>query len=195
MRIIWVLERIASISLEGARATRMNLLATPTVSIIRRRYACLIPPRWSASSITNSRLTGILPGSISNSSPAGAISPSEAKMIPRSYASKLIRPANVSVEPAPVGLRNSSNLAIAPRVLIKSRACKICVVDFHPGPSIWRATNRQEAVFPTPAGPVIRRCGGSGDKLVPLSASRTVGGTARSSKVRGACVLSQLATY
>ena len=69
------------------------------------------------------------------------------------------------------------------------------MVDFHPGPSIWRATNRQEAVFPTPAGPVIRRWGGSGDKLAFLSDSRTLVGTAKSSKVRGACVLSQLATY
>ena len=37
IRIIWVRERIASMSREGALATRMNLLAMPTVSIILRR--------------------------------------------------------------------------------------------------------------------------------------------------------------
>ena len=46
----------------------------------------------------------------------------------------------------------------------------MCVVDSQPGPSICLATNFQDAVFPTPAGPVISKFGGFGDKLAEINA-------------------------
>ena len=192
IRIIWLLDLRASIILEGARATRMNLDALPITSIILLRYAWRMCPRWSASSMTMSRLMGTLFGLASASLPDGAISPGVGLTIPLSNASRLILPARLS-ESEPPGLRNSSNDAIAPRCLARSRAWSTWEVAFHPGPSICLATSRQDAVFPTPAGPVISRCGGSEDVLADDRAWRTNSGTASSEKREGASDSSQLA--
>jgi hypothetical protein len=82
---------------------------------------------------------------------------------------------------------------MAPLVFARSLHWRMWVVDFQLGPSICLATSFQEAVFPTPAGPVISKLGGFGDKLADVNAWRKFRGIDSSSKVRGECSLSQLA--
>ena len=57
-----------------------------------------------------------------DSSPAGGGDVLEEALMLWSKASRLVRPASVSSEPAPSGRRNASNLAMAPEVLSRSLA-------------------------------------------------------------------------
>ena len=82
--------------------------------------------------------------------------------------SKLVKPASVLLDP--LGLRNSSNFFIAPGILERSLALRICVVAFQRGPNNCLATKRITAVFPTPLGPERSRCGG----LAPVEAVSSV---------------------
>ena len=123
--------------------------------------------------------------------PAGGVSPSTACVKFASKESNEERPARVSFEEVPSGRKNSSNFFIAPAVFAKSLACNTCVVECHEGPRICRATSRQAAVFPTPAGPAKIRWGGFAwietfSKLVRIDSS-----IANSSKRRGAYDSSQ----
>ena len=115
----------ASIILLGALAVKINREVADSDSIIRRRYGCRLGPRWSASSITIKRLTGVTPFSGgANSTPAGGgSSASDVSHIDRSNASRLVLPANVSLDFLPDGRRKSSNFCIAPVVPTKSLAC------------------------------------------------------------------------
>ncbi len=115
----------ASMILLGALAVKINREVADSDSIIRRKYGCRFGPKWSASSITINRLTGVIPFSGgANSTPAGGgSSVSDVTHIERSNASKLVLPANVSLDVLPDGRRKSSNFCIAPAVPTKSRAC------------------------------------------------------------------------
>ena len=55
--ICFDLERRASINLDGDLAVKINLEVEDVDSIIRRKYGCLVGPRWSASSIIINRET------------------------------------------------------------------------------------------------------------------------------------------
>ena len=59
----------------------------------------------------------------------------------------------------------------------------MCVVDLQPGPNICLAINFQDAVFPTPAGPVIKKLGGVAEILAEVSAWHNFSGIARASNV------------
>mgnify|MGYP006879238844 CR=1 FL=1 len=143
--------------------------------------------------MTMSLLIGICPGCRLSSEPDGAMSSPEGLAMPLSKASRLSRPASVSAS-EPLGLKNSSKVDIAPLCLTRFLACSTWVVDLQLGPKICLATRRQEAVLPTPAGPVTSRWGGSGERLDELRACRVARGTASSSNLTGASVSSQLAT-
>ena len=92
-------------------------------------------------------------GDVAFSTPAGGSSPASATVKLESNESREDRPAKVSFDDAPPGLRNSSNLFIAPLLFARSLACRICVVDCHEGPRICLATSLHAAVLPTPEGP------------------------------------------
>ena len=85
--------------------------------------------------------------------PEGGGSLADAVIIEESNASRLDLPARVSDEVFPPGRKKSSNFAIAPEDPLRSFAWRTWVVDFHPGPRICRAINRQHVVLPIPAGP------------------------------------------
>ena len=72
--------------------------------------------------------------------------------------SKLVRPARLLLEP--LGLIKSSKIFIAPGILDRSFAFRMCVVDCHPGPNNCLATIRMTVVLPTPLGPDRSKCGG-----------------------------------
>ena len=139
-----------------------------------------------------SLLTGIVPGPDLVSKPAGGGSPSGTRAIPLSKASRLVLPARVSLDPP--GLRKFSNFAIAPDCRDRSLHCKTCVVDFQPGPRICLATSFQAAVFPTPGGPVMSKCGGSVLTATDRNDLPVPSGTDSSSKLLGAYSVSQLDT-
>ena len=76
-----------------------------------------------------------LPASgVEDSSPAGGGDELDEALMLWSKASRLVRPARVSSEPAPSGRKNAANLAIAPEVVSISRACRMWVVARHEGP-------------------------------------------------------------
>jgi len=52
-----------------------------------------------------------------------------------------------------------------------------------PGPSICLATNFQDAVLPTPAGPVIKKFGGVAEILAEVKVWRNFSGIANPSNV------------
>ena len=109
-----------------------------------------------------------------------------------SYESRLILPAIVSS--LELGLRNFSNLDIAPLCIDKSLPWRTWVVDFQLGPSSCLATSFHAVVFPTPVGPEINKWGDSNEVLYELRFSCISTGIARLSKVTGDSVSSQLAT-
>ena len=111
IRICLDLDLSASINLEGDLAVKINLDVEDVDSIIRRRYGCLVGPRWSASSIIINRETLCSPSFLSSlfSLPAGAWSPSVATVIFESKESSEDLPASVSDDDAPSGRKKSSN--------------------------------------------------------------------------------------
>ena len=107
--------------------------------------------------MTINRLIGMDPGRGSPSEPAGATSSGSEIEIPLSNASRLVIPASVSFSD-PLGLRNSSNVAIAPLCLTRSRACRMCVVKAEsPTPDgTYRALPGSPASCTTPVSEGMR---------------------------------------
>ena len=102
--------------------------------------------------------------------------------------SRLVKPARVLLDP--LGLRNSSNFFIAPGILERSLALRICVVAFQPGPSSCLAAKRIAAVFPTPLGPESSRCGGLVPDAAVSNVSMTLVVSSKSENLVGAFVSS-----